>query len=102
MLSLVCFLVGGLLGWGAAQGGERVQRVWPIALRVQILVTSASLSLVAAWRLNSASELVGPLDSSPDCHTGSRTVAVLPLNGTGHSRSSTVTTLVARAGYGSG
>jgi hypothetical protein len=61
VLSLVCFLVGGLLGWGAAQGGERVQRVWPIALRVQILVTSASLSLVAAWRLTSASELVGPL-----------------------------------------
>ena len=61
MLSLVCFLVGGLLGWGAAQGGERVQRVWPVALRIQILVTSASLSLVAAWRLTSAGELVGPL-----------------------------------------
>jgi hypothetical protein len=61
VLSLVCFLVGGLLGWGAAQGGVRVQRVWPIALRVQILVTSASLSLVAAWRLTSVGELVGPI-----------------------------------------
>ena len=61
MLSLVCFLVGGLLGWGAAQGGKRVQRVWPIALRVQILVTSASLSLVAAWRLTSVQELAGPV-----------------------------------------
>lgn len=30
-------------------------------LRVQILVTSATLSLVAAWRLTSAGELVGPL-----------------------------------------
>ena len=64
MLSLVCFLVGGLLGWGAAQGGTRVQRAWPIALRVQILVTSATLSLVAAWRLTSAGELVGPLTLS--------------------------------------
>ena len=54
-------MVGGLLGWGAAQGGVRVQRVWPVVLRVQILVTSATLSLVAAWRLTSAGELVGPL-----------------------------------------
>ncbi|MGO8824767.1 MAG: hypothetical protein ACLQU9_05955 [Acidimicrobiales bacterium] len=61
MLSLVCFMVGGLLGWGAARGGTRVQRVWPVVLRVQILVTSATLSLVAAWRLTSAGQLVGPL-----------------------------------------
>ncbi len=54
-------MVGGLLGWGAAQGGTRVQRVWPVVLRVQILVTSATLSLVAAWRLTSAGQLVGPL-----------------------------------------
>ncbi len=61
VLSLVCFMVGGLLGWGAARGGTRVQRVWPVVLRVQILVTSATLSLVAAWRLTSAGQLVGPL-----------------------------------------
>jgi predicted permease len=61
VFSLVCFIVGGLLGWGAAQGGARVQRVWPVVLRVQILVTSATLSLVAAWRLTSAGQLVGPL-----------------------------------------
>ena len=61
MLSLVCFIVGGLLGWGAAQGGARSQRVWPVVLRVQILVTSATLSLVAAWRLTSAGQLLGPL-----------------------------------------
>jgi hypothetical protein len=61
VLSLVCFMVGGLLGWGAAKGGTRIQRVWPVVLRVQILVTSATLSLVAAWRLTSVSELVGPL-----------------------------------------
>ncbi len=54
-------MVGGLLGWGAARGGTRVQRVWPVVLRVQILVTSATLSLVAAWRLTSAGQLVGPL-----------------------------------------
>jgi predicted permease len=61
VLSLVCFVVGGLLGWGAARGGPRVQRGWPVFLRVQILATSATLSLVAAWRLTSAGQLVGPL-----------------------------------------
>lgn len=61
VLSLVCFVVGGLLGWGAAQGGSRVQRVWPVVLRAQILLTSATLSFAAAWRLTSAGELVGPL-----------------------------------------
>jgi predicted permease len=35
--------------------------VWPVVLRAQILVTSATLSLVAAWRLTSAGQLVGPL-----------------------------------------
>jgi len=61
VLSLVCFALGGLLGWGTARGGDTVQRVWPVVLRVQILVTSATLSLVASWRLTSASELLGPL-----------------------------------------
>jgi hypothetical protein len=61
VLSLVCFVAGGLLGWATAQGGEQVQRVWPVVLRAQILVTSATLSLVAAWRLTSASQLVGPI-----------------------------------------
>lgn len=61
MLTLVWFIVGGLVGWGAAQGGPAVQRAWPVFLRVQILATSATLSLVAAWRLTSVSELLGPL-----------------------------------------
>jgi hypothetical protein len=38
-----------------------VQRVWPVVLRVQILATSATLSLVAVWRLTSIGELLGPL-----------------------------------------
>jgi hypothetical protein len=38
-----------------------VQHVWPVVLRAQILVTSATLSLVAAWRLTSFGQLVGPL-----------------------------------------
>src|ERR1700747_2161120 len=35
--------------------------MWPVVLRVQILVTSATLSFAAAWRLTSVRELVGPL-----------------------------------------
>ena len=61
MLSLVWFVVGGLFGWVAARGGPGVQRAWPVFLRAQILATSATLSLVAAWRLTSARELVGPV-----------------------------------------
>ena len=60
VLTLVWFVVGGLVGWGAAQGGPAVQRAWPVFLRVQILATSATLSLVAAWRLTSAGQLLGP------------------------------------------
>ena len=37
-----------------------MQRVWPVALRVQILTTSIILSLVVVWRLDSFSQLVGP------------------------------------------
>ena len=61
MLTLVWFVVGGLVGWGAAHGGPAVQRAWPVFLRIQILATSATLSLVAAWRLTSVSQLLGPL-----------------------------------------
>jgi hypothetical protein len=61
VLSLLCFVVGGLIGWGASRAGERVERIWPIVLRAQILLTSATLSLVAAWRLTSPGQLIGPL-----------------------------------------
>ena len=61
MLTLVWFVVGGLVGWGSAHGGPAVQRAWPVFLRIQILATSATLSLVAAWRLTSVSQLLGPL-----------------------------------------
>jgi hypothetical protein len=61
VLSLLCFVGGGLVGWGASKGGAGVQRAWPVILRVQILLTSAVLSLAAAWRLTSAGQLVAPL-----------------------------------------
>jgi hypothetical protein len=35
--------------------------MWPIFLRAQIVVTSATLSLVAAWRLTGVGQLFGPL-----------------------------------------
>ncbi len=61
VLSLLYFVVGGLIGWSASRGGPRVQRAWPVVLRVQILVTAATLSLTAAWRLTAPSQLEGPL-----------------------------------------
>ncbi len=61
MLSLLCFVAGGLVGWGTSVSGPRVQRAWPLVLRTQILLTSATLSLAAAWRLTSARELLGPI-----------------------------------------
>jgi hypothetical protein len=61
VLSLICFFAGGILGWAAARGGPSVQRSWPVVLRIQILATSATLSLVAVWRLTSIGELLGPL-----------------------------------------
>jgi hypothetical protein len=61
VLSLACFVVGGLIGWGASRGGPAVQRAWPVILRIQILLTSAILSLVAAWRLTTAGQVVAPL-----------------------------------------
>jgi hypothetical protein len=61
VLSLVCFIVGGLVGWAASKGGPRVRRAWPVFLRVQILLTSAVLSLAAAWRLTTAGEVIAPL-----------------------------------------
>jgi hypothetical protein len=61
VLSLLCFIVGGLVGWGASKGGPGVQRAWPVILRIQILLTAAILSLVAAWRLTTAGEVVAPL-----------------------------------------
>jgi len=61
VLSLVCFVAGALLGWSASRGGYRIQHVWPVVLRCQILLTSATLSLFAAWRLTALTQLVGPL-----------------------------------------
>jgi hypothetical protein len=61
VLSLLCFVIGGLIGWSASRGGVRVQVAWPMVLRAQILITSATLSLVAAWRLTAPSQLVAPL-----------------------------------------
>jgi len=61
VLSLLCFIVGGLVGFGASKSGPGVQRAWPVILRVQILLTAAILSLAAAWRLTTVSEVVAPL-----------------------------------------
>jgi hypothetical protein len=61
VLSLLCFVVGGVVGWGASKGGPTIRRAWPVILRIQILLTSAILSLAAAWRLSSVGQIVAPL-----------------------------------------
>ena len=61
VLSLLCFVVGGLIGWFASRKGGWIQKAWPVVLRIQILLTSATLSLVAAWRLTALGQVVGPL-----------------------------------------
>jgi hypothetical protein len=61
VLSLLCFVVGGGIGWGASRAGGRIERMWPVVLRIQIVLTSATLSLVAAWRLTTFGQVVGPL-----------------------------------------
>ncbi len=61
VLSLLCFVMGALLGWSASRGGSRSSGSGPIVLRIQILLTSATLSLFAAWRLTALGQLVGPL-----------------------------------------
>jgi hypothetical protein len=44
VLSLLCFVAGGLTGCGASQGGDRVQEAWPVILRAQILAVLTALS----------------------------------------------------------
>jgi hypothetical protein len=61
VLSLLCFVTGGLIGWFTSRKGGWIEKAWPIVLRSQILLTSATLSLVAAWRLTTLGQVVGPL-----------------------------------------
>jgi len=61
VLSLLCFIAGGLIGWSASRAGPMVQRSWPVVLRAQILLTSMTLSVAAAWRLTSVGQLFGPV-----------------------------------------
>ncbi len=72
------FIVGGLVGWNSARGSPVVQRAWPVFLRIQILATSATLSLVAAWRLTSVGQLLGPLATAASL-AGSTALAVVAV-----------------------
>jgi hypothetical protein len=60
-LTFGAYLLGAVIGLGVDRGGPRLQRDWPIYLRVQLLATSAILGLFSAWRLTAPHQVVAPV-----------------------------------------
>lgn len=61
-MTVLCYALGALLGLLVARGGvPSLLRVWPLALRTQLLLTASVLGLFAAWRLSAPGELLAPL-----------------------------------------
>lgn len=56
--TVVAYAAGAVLGLLADRGGPRVQRNWPVYLRLQLVATSALLGMVAAWRLQNPLQAV--------------------------------------------
>jgi hypothetical protein len=61
VVTLIAYCVGALLGLGVSRAGPTIQRDWPIYLRVQLLVTAATVGLFAAWSLSAPRQLAGPV-----------------------------------------
>ena len=57
---LLGYLVGAAAGWGFSRSA-RVAPAWRVIIRVQLLLVSVFVSLMAAWRLNGLADLVWPL-----------------------------------------
>jgi hypothetical protein len=55
------YAVGALMGLVVRRSGPRLQRAWPIYLRVQLVATAALLGLFSAWRLTGFRQVVYPL-----------------------------------------
>jgi len=70
-VTLLAYAIGAALGLLADRGGPRVQRDWPIYLRLQFVVSAAFIGLVAAWRL------AHPLDAVPSIAIAAVSVAIV-------------------------
>ena len=60
LVVLLGYLVGATAGWGFSRS-ERVAPAWRVIIRVQLILVSVFVSLLAAWRLNGLADLVWPL-----------------------------------------
>jgi len=61
LVTFAAYALGALMGVAADRGGARLQRDWPIYLRVQLLATAGLLTVFSAWRLSTASQIVAPV-----------------------------------------
>ena len=49
------------MGLAADRGGPRLQRDWPIYLRIQLIATACVLTLFSAWQLTAPHQLIAPI-----------------------------------------
>jgi len=61
VLTLCAYAFGALLGLGVTRAGPRVQRDWPIYLRVQTAVTVLGVGTFAIWTLSAPHQVVAPI-----------------------------------------
>jgi len=61
VLTLAAYGAGALMGLAADRGGPRLQRDWPVYLRVQLIATACVLTLFSAWQLTAPHQLIAPI-----------------------------------------
>jgi hypothetical protein len=55
------YAAGAVVGLGVHRAGPRLQRSWPVYLRLQLVATAALLGLFSAWRLTEFRQIVAPI-----------------------------------------
>lgn len=60
-LTFGAYALGALIGLVVHRGGPRLQKGWPVYLRVQLVATAALLGLFSAWRLTAPRQIVAPI-----------------------------------------
>ncbi|MGI9198015.1 MAG: hypothetical protein ACR2KE_11195 [Candidatus Nanopelagicales bacterium] len=60
LVVLLAYGLGAAAGWGFSRS-DRVAPAWRVIIRVQLLLVSVFVSLLAAWRLQGLADLVWPL-----------------------------------------